>query len=129
MTKFGQKIRHLSKAAIGEVMTAEYLGPYPGDALWIKLQQSAEPLHESDPHFLPHACADKPALREKYIEYYNNYTFDIMCMPTTPATAPPIYSVEPYMLFRGQYLSNRVSASLMTRIVMMHGASLACRSE
>lgn len=31
-----------------------------------------------------------------------------MCMPATPSTAPPIYSVEPYMLFNGQYLPNRV---------------------
>ena len=49
-----------------------------------------------------------------------------MCMPTTPATAPPIYSVEPYMYFRGQYLSNRVSASLIN---MMLIASLACGSN
>ena len=48
-------------------------------------------------------------MRQMYIDYYSNNSFDVMCMPTTPATAPPIYSVEPYMLFRGQYLPNRVS--------------------
>ena len=96
-----------------------------GDALWLRAQQSSERFnHRPDTHFLLYA--DKPALRQKYIEYYNNNTFDIMCMPTTPSTAPPIYSVEPYMLFRGQYLSNRVSASLMNSL-MMHGALLACR--
>ena len=54
-------------------------------------------------------CADIPAMRQMYIDYYSNNSFDVMCMPTTPSTAPPIYSVEPYMLFRGQYLPNRVS--------------------
>lgn len=49
-------------------------------------------------------------MRQMYIDYYNNNSFDVMCMPTTPSTAPPIYSVEPYMLFNGQYLPNRVSA-------------------
>lgn len=53
--------------------------------------------------------ADKPALTRMYIEEYNNNTFDIMVMPTTPITAPPIYSVEPYMLFNGKYVSNRVA--------------------
>lgn len=56
-----------------------------------------------------HACADRPALRQQYINMYNNNTFDIMVMPTTPVTAPPIYSVEPYMLFNGKYVSNRVA--------------------
>lgn len=46
--------------------------------------------------------ADRPALRQQYIDYYNNYTFDVMVMPATPVTAPPIYSVEPYMLFNGK---------------------------
>lgn len=55
------------------------------------------------------ACADRPALRQQYIDMYSNNTFDIMVMPTTPVTAPPIYSVEPYMLFNGQYVSNRVA--------------------
>ena len=54
-------------------------------------------------------CADIPALKELYISYFNNNSFDVMCMPMTPSTAPPIYSVEPYMLFNGQYLSNRVN--------------------
>ncbi|CAL8466175.1 g5711 [Coccomyxa elongata] len=51
----------------------------------------------------------RPALRQQYIDMYNNNTFDIMVMPTTPVTAPPIYSVEPYMLFNGKYVSNRVA--------------------
>ena len=49
-------------------------------------------------------------MRQMYIDYYRNNSFDVMCMPTTPSTAPPIYSVEPYMLFNGQYLPNRVRA-------------------
>ena len=57
-------------------------------------------------------CADIPAMKQMYIDYYSNNSFDVMCMPTTPATAAPIYSVEPYMLFRGQYLPNRVSTHL-----------------
>ena len=54
--------------------------------------------------------ADIPAMRQMYVNYYSNNSFDVMCMPTTPSTAPPIYSVEPYMLFNGKYLPNRVSS-------------------
>ena len=49
---------------------------------------------------------DKPALQQQYLDLYNNNTFDIMIMPTTPSTAPPIYSVEPYMLYNGKYVSD-----------------------
>lgn len=52
--------------------------------------------------------ADKPALTQQYKELYFNNSVDIILMPATPSTAPPIYSVEPYMLFNGKYLSNRV---------------------
>lgn len=48
---------------------------------------------------------DKPALQQQYLDLYNNNTVDIMIMPTTPSTAPPIYSVEPYMLYNGKYVS------------------------
>ncbi|EIE21247.1 amidase signature enzyme [Coccomyxa subellipsoidea C-169] len=51
----------------------------------------------------------KPALQQQYLDLYNNNTVDIMIMPTTPSTAPPIYSVEPYMLYNGKYVSNRVA--------------------
>jgi len=58
-----------------------------------------------------------------YIEEYNNNTFDIMVMPTMPITAPPIYSVEPYMLFNGMYVSNGVALQRTTIIDSTVGAN------
>ena len=37
------------------------------------------------------SAADRPALVQQYLQQFDNHTFDVMIMPMTPATAPPIY--------------------------------------
>lgn len=48
-------------------------------------------------HQLTGCCsaADRPALVEQYVQYFANNSFDVMVMPMTPATAPPIYGCVP----------------------------------